>query len=77
MIGERLSELRCDRGLTQDELGELLHLKKHNISAYERGQSEAPDDAKIAIAQFFGVSVDYLLGLTDRPTPYEKPHNCI
>ena len=58
MIGERLSDLRKDRGLTQKELADALHLTKDNISAYEREYNEAPDNVKIAIARFFDVSVD-------------------
>ncbi len=73
MIGERLSDLRKDKGLTQQELADILHLTKYNISAYEREANEAPDNVKIAMAQYFGVSVDYLLGLTDKPNAYEKP----
>lgn len=73
MIGERLSDLRKDKGLTQEELANILNLTKHNISAYERDYNEAPDSVKIAIAKYFNVSVDYLLGLTNCPNPYEKP----
>lgn len=73
MIGERLCDLRKDRGMTQQQLADVLHLTKHNISAYERDYNEAPDDVKIAIAKYFHVSVDYLLGLTNRPNQYESP----
>lgn len=69
MIGERLYELRKDADLTQDELAAILNINKHSISSYERERSEPPDVIKIAIAQYFGVSVDYLLGLTDHPAP--------
>ncbi len=82
MIGERLYDLRKDKGLSQDELGELLNINKHSISSYERGRSEPPDEIKIIFAKFFNVSVDYLLGLTDIPNPYSNdfhmvrlPHN--
>ncbi len=64
MIGERLSELRKDAGLTQDQLAEILRINKHSISSYERDKSEPPDVIKAAAAVYFGVSVDYLLGLT-------------
>lgn len=70
MIGERLLDLRKDAGLTQDELSEILHVNKHSISSYEREKSEPPDTVKMAIARYFNVSVDYLLGLTDNPAPY-------
>ena len=73
MIGKRLSDLRKDREMTQQQLADLLHLTKHNISAYERGANEPPDEIKIAIANHFRVSIDYLLGLTDCPNVYEPP----
>ena len=72
MIGERLYDLRKDSNLTQDELAEILHINKHSISSYERDKSEPPDAVKIAIAKYFNVSVDYLLGLTDAPLPLNK-----
>ena len=69
MIGERLLELRKDANLTQDDLAAILNINKHSISSYERDKSEPPDAIKIAIAQYFNVSVDYLVGLTDHPQP--------
>ena len=77
MIGERLLDLRKDSDLTQDDLAEILNINKHSISSYEREKSEPPDDIKIAIAKYFGVSVDYLLGITNNPQPYEKRTNFI
>lgn len=77
MIGERLTDLRKDRNLTQKQLAEELNLTKSNISAYECEHNEAPDDTKIALAKYFNVSVDYLLGLTDHPNAYDPPRNCI
>ncbi len=71
MIGERLLDLRKDAGLTQDQLAEALKINKHSISAYEREKNEPSDAIKIAIAGYFGVSVDYLLGLTDDPRPHD------
>ncbi len=67
MIGERLYDLRKDAGMTQDELALILNINKHSISSYERDKSEPPDNIKKAIAIYFHVSVDYLLGLTDHP----------
>lgn len=77
MIGERLLDLRKDAGLTQDELADILNTNKHSISAYERGKNEPPDSMKIAIANYFKVSVDYLVGLTDNPYPYNNKHRII
>lgn len=77
MIGERLLDLRKDANLTQDELAAILNINKHSISSYEREKSEPPDAVKIEMAKFFHVSVDYLLGLTDVPSPYGEKHNIL
>lgn len=77
MIGERLYDLRKDAGLTQDALADILRINKHSISSYERDKSEPPDDLKVAIADYFHVSVDYLLGVTNNPNAYEKQRNVI
>ena len=77
MIGERLLELRKDADLTQDDLAAILNINKHSISSYERNKSEPPDAIKIAIARYFDVSIDFLLGLTEIPTPLEKQHQVL
>ena len=77
MIGERLLDLRKEAGLTQDDLAAILSINKHSISSYERNINEPPDEIKIQIAEYFGVSVDYLLGITDSPVPYKDHPSCI
>lgn len=72
MVGKHLLLLRKDHHLTQAELAAILNVNKHSISAYERDKSEPPDSIKIAIAKYFNVSVDFLLGLTKRPIPLEQ-----
>lgn len=72
VIGERLLGLRRDADLTQDDLAAILCINKHSISSYERNKSEPPDAIKVAIARYFNVSVDYLLGLTDVPAPIDR-----
>lgn len=62
MDGERLSELRKDYGLTQKQLAARLFVSLQTISSYERGLTTPDDALKIRIAQFFNVSVDYLMG---------------
>ena len=74
MIGARLLDLRIEAGLTQKELADILHINMHSISSYERNKSEAPDDTKIAIAQYFHVSVDFLLGLTENRTSAKETY---
>lgn len=72
LIGERLLDLRKDANLSQQKLGEKLQLSKNAISSYEKDRNEPSDAIKIQIAKFFNVSIDYLLGITDNPTPYSS-----
>ena len=63
----RLKELREKRRLSQITLAMELNLSQNSISRYETGEREADYATLIAIADYFGVSVDYLLGRTDNP----------
>lgn len=65
MIGERLSELRQDLGLTQQQLEDRLSISVYTVSSYERNISTPDDEMKKRMSELFGVSVDYMLGLTD------------
>lgn len=69
MDGERLSEVRKDRGLTQKQLADLFAVSVHTISSYERGITTPDDELKIKLAAFFNVSVDYLMGIDSHPEP--------
>ena len=64
-MGKRLKELREERGLTQKELATLLHLNSVTYLRYEKAQRQPPLEVLADMAAFFGVTVDYLLGLTD------------
>lgn len=77
MIGAHLLALREDADLSQSQLGAILNISKHAISSYEREKTEPPDATKIAIARYFNVSVDYLLGLTDNPAISEQEYSVI
>jgi len=72
MIGERLIDLRKDTGATQKELSEKLFINYRTYSGYERNEIEASDDFKIKLAQFYNVSIDYLLGIGDNPHPIKN-----
>lgn len=63
---ERLRELRKDKGLTTTELGNIIGCSNPTITNYERGYRKPDPETLIKLAEFFGVSVDYLLGLEDR-----------
>ena len=64
---ERIRKLRVDAHLTQQELGAVLGVAKNTISQYETGRNAPNDDIKIAMANYFNVSMDYLMGKTDVP----------
>ena len=50
----------------------VLHVSQTTYSRYENGTLDIPSASLIALARFYGTSVDYLLGLTDEPAPYRK-----
>jgi len=58
----RLRALRQERGLSQQKLSELLHISKSSINMYERGEREPGFETLQALASFFEVDLDYLLG---------------
>ena len=69
---ENIRSLRIDRGYTQTQIAEYLHIKQNTYSQYEIGVFNYPVDILIKLADFYGVSVDYLLGRTDTKDPYPK-----
>lgn len=68
MLGERLAELRKDTGLTQRQFAEKMNVSLNTISSWERNLADPDDKTKVTLARMFGVSLDYLMGLTDQPT---------
>ena len=61
----RLKELRKEKGISQLKLAMDLCVNQNTISRYENGEREAGYDMLIKIADYFNVSVDYLLERTD------------
>ena len=68
----RLKELRTAKGVTQLKLALDLHINQNTLSRYETGKREAGYDMLIAIADYFNVSLDYLLERTNDPTFIKK-----
>ena len=64
---QRIRDLREDRDLTQAQVGRAINLPQRTYAYYESGQRMVPPPVLCALADFDGVSVDYLLGRTDRP----------
>lgn len=65
VFAERLKELRLERGLGQVQLAKELDVGKSVVSLWELGKCEPTLSKLIAMAHFFGVSIDYLAGLED------------
>lgn len=64
-FNERLKELRIEKGYTRAMLAEQLNVSVRLVAYWENGQRECGFDTLISIAEFFSVSVDYLLGRTE------------
>ena len=67
---ENIRNLRIDNGYTQTEIAKELGISQNTYSQYEIGVLNYPVDALIKLADFYHVSVDYLLGRTNRKEPY-------
>ncbi len=62
---QRIRDLREDKDLTQTQMGEILSCSQRVYSNYERGDIDIPTTTLIKLADFYDVSVDYILGRTD------------
>lgn len=67
MADTRLRDLREDRDLLQKHIAEYLNCSQVCYSRYELGQRDIPTDVLIKLADYYGVSVDYLLKRTSNP----------
>lgn len=68
----RIRDLREDRDLNQTQIARMLHMSQTGYSKYETGENDIPTTVLIALADYYETSIDYLLGRTDNPIPYEK-----
>lgn len=66
-FSERIRELRRSQNMTQAALGTIIGVGQDSISIYEKGKHYPEVRNLIILADFFGVSTDYLLGRTDNP----------
>ena len=72
MYQMRIRDLREDRDLKQKDMAELLKIHQTSYSDYELGETNIPVAVLHKLADFYQVSVDYLLGRTDEKKPYPK-----
>ena len=66
ILGARMKELRIERGLQQAEVAEVFGLSQSAITSYETGAREPKCDMLIKFADFYNVSLDYMLGRTNK-----------
>ncbi|MBR3679185.1 MAG: helix-turn-helix transcriptional regulator [Oscillospiraceae bacterium] len=67
----RIRNLREDHDKTQQEIADYLFCDQSLYSKYERGLRDVPVEIIIQLAKLYHTSTDYILGLTDRKTPYK------
>lgn len=65
-----LRELRTQKKLTQSEIAERIGLKTNTYQSYEHGSAEPSCSTLKALADFYGVTTDYLLGREPAPNPF-------
>ena len=63
----RIKELRESQSLSQEALGKIIGVKRYSVYTYEKGRNYPDIPHLIALADYFDVTTDYLLGRTDTP----------
>ena len=63
---QRIQDLRTDADLSQKQLSEILHISQRSYSHYETGSRNIPVEMLIRLANYYDISVDYLVGRTDK-----------
>ena len=69
---ERLKSVREDHDLTQAEVGKLLNKSQQGYNHIETGRAELKIEDLVRLCRYYGLSADYLIGLTDKPAPYKR-----
>lgn len=65
-VGNRLRELRKEKGVSQDDLARLLNINKTTVSNYESDRRNLSVENITTLCKYFNVTADYLLGITDK-----------
>jgi transcriptional regulator with XRE-family HTH domain len=71
MFGKRLKQLREDNDLRQEDVGKIVNVEKSTVSQWESGKRTPDVETIMKLADYFNVSIDYILGKTDIRTPIE------
>lgn len=71
-LGERIKKLREDKGLTQADVCSAINISQSTLANYETNFRTPKLDVLLELANFYKVSLDYLLGRTDNPFPINE-----
>ncbi len=67
---KRIRDLREDRDLNQTQVAKMLSMSQTGYSKYETGENDIPTAVLIALSHFYSVSIDYILGQTNKKERY-------
>ena len=73
--GQRIIALRKEKGITQLKLSESIGIPQSTLSQYEQGKREIGAECLLSIARFFGVCIEYVMGVTDFKMCNEEFYN--
>ncbi|CAM4013293.1 XRE family transcriptional regulator [Bacillus manliponensis] len=77
MIGDKIRELRKSKRITQEQLGDAIGVSKMAISYFEKGKKSPGRETLENIADYFGVTTDFLLGRSDDPELTEEEYTIV
>ena len=66
-LSTRLKQLRIDKNLTQKDVADYLEIAPHSVQRFEYGTNKPSIENIVKLAEYFNVSTDYLLGVSDNP----------
>ena len=73
MFFQRLEDMRIDHDLTQQQVADILGCQREVYRRYEKGTRTIPIDCLILLADYYGVTIDYLVGRSAQPKKRHKP----
>ena len=72
MFLKRLEDLRIDNDLSQQDIADILHCQREVYRRYEKGTRELPLSYAVILADFYNISLDYLVGREDERKPFRS-----
>ena len=69
---ERIKSIREDKDLTQTQVGKIINKSQQGYNHIEMGRAELKIDDLILLCKYYNLSADYVIGLIDKPLPYDR-----